>query len=124
MAAEALGPQEKGTLMDAETQKRLEADGWVFGDAQSFLGLSDAEIDYIDLALGLARALRHRRAEMGITQQAAAELVRTSQSRFAKMEAGHPSVSVDRLIRALFALGVRLTELASMLQPDIQENVA
>ena len=30
--------------MDAETQKRLEEDGWVFGDTQSFLGLSDAEI--------------------------------------------------------------------------------
>lgn len=110
--------------MDAETQKRLEADGWVFGDAQSFLGLSDAEIDYIDLALGLARALRQRRSEMGITQQQAAELVGTSQSRFAKMEAGHPSVSVDRLVRALFALGVRLTEFATMFQPDIQENVA
>jgi DNA-binding XRE family transcriptional regulator len=115
---------EKGTLMDAETQKRLEADGWVFGDAQSFLGLSDAEIDYIDLALGLAYALKQRRMEMGLTQQAAAEVVGTSQSRFAKMETGHPSASVDRLIRALFALGVRLTELASLIQPEIRENVA
>lgn len=110
--------------MDAETQKRLEEDGWVFGDAQSFLGLSDAEIDYIDLAIILSRTLRERRIQMGLTQQQAAERVGSSQSRFAKMEAGHPSVSVDRLIRALFAMGVRLRELSSMLPEDVQENVA
>lgn len=110
--------------MDAETQKRLEEDGWVFGDTQSFLGLSDAEMDYIDLALGLARALKQRRLQMGLTQQQAAEMIGTSQSRMAKMETGHPAVTVDRLIRALFALGVRLRELAALMEPDIQENVA
>lgn len=110
--------------MDAETQKRLEEDGWVFGDAQSFLGLSDAEIDYIDLKIALSRALRERRVQQGFTQQQLADLLGSSQSRVAKMEAGHPRASCDLLIRALFAIGVRLTELASMLQPDIQENVA
>jgi DNA-binding XRE family transcriptional regulator len=110
--------------MDAETQKRLEADGWVFGDTQSFLGLSDAEMAYIDLALNLADALKERRIKLGLTQAQAAERVGSSQSRMAKMEAGHPSVSVDRLIRALFALGVTLRELASLIEDDIQENVA
>ncbi|HTE17143.1 MAG TPA: helix-turn-helix domain-containing protein, partial [Armatimonadota bacterium] len=88
--------------MDPETQKRLEADGWVVGDTQSFLGLSDAEMAYIDLALTLADVLKQRRVQRGLTQQQAAELLGTSQSRMAKMEAGHPSVTVDRLIRALF----------------------
>ena len=110
--------------MDAETQKRLEADGWVFGDTQSFLGLSDAEMAYIDLALELADALKQRRLKLGLTQQQAAELIRSSQSRVAKMEAGHPSVSVDRLIRALFALGVTLRELATLIADDVQEQVA
>lgn len=110
--------------MDAETQKRLAADGWVAGDTQSFLGLSDAEMAYIDLALNLADALKARRIRMGLTQQQAAELIRSSQSRVAKMETGDPSVSVDRLIRALFALGVTLRELASLIEDDIQENVA
>ena len=110
--------------MDAETRKRLEEDGWVFGDAQSFLGLSDAEMAYIDLALGLARALKARRIQMGITQQQAAELIGSSQSRVAKMEMGHPSVTVDRLIRALFALGVTLRELASLIEPGIMEDAA
>ena len=34
------------------------------------------------------------------------DLIGSSQSRVAKMEAGDPSVSVDLLIRTLFALGV------------------
>jgi DNA-binding XRE family transcriptional regulator len=110
--------------MDPEKQRLLEADGWIVGDTQSFLGLSDAEMDYIDLALGLARALKQRRIQMGLTQQQAAEMIGTSQSRMAKMEAGHPAVTVDRLIRALFALGVRLRELSALMEPDIQENVA
>ena len=110
--------------MDAETQKRLEEDGWVFGDAQSFLGLSDAEIDYIDLKITLSRVLRERRIQQGLTQQEVADLLGSSQSRIAKMEAGHPRASCDLLIRALFAIGVRLRELASLIEPSIQENVA
>ena len=41
---------------------------------------------------------RHRKRSPG--------LIGSSQSRVAKMEAGDPSVSVDLLIRTLFALGV------------------
>jgi len=36
----------------------------------------------------------------------AAALLKTSQSRLARMEAGDPSVSLDLLVRGLFALGV------------------
>lgn len=110
--------------MDAETQRRLEEDGWVFGDAQSFLGLSDAQIDYIDLRILLSDAFRQRRAQQGLTQQQVAELLGSSQSRVAKMEAAHPSVSCDLLIKGLFALGVRLRELAKLVEDDVQENVA
>lgn len=110
--------------MDAETQKRLEDDGWVVGDTQSFLGLSDAEMAYIDLALGLASALKSRRLELGLTQQQVAERLGSSQSRVAKMEAGHPSVSVDRLIRALFSLGVTLQELGVMISDDLKTHAA
>lgn len=110
--------------MDAETRKRLEDDGWVFGDAQSFLGLSDAEIDYIDLRITLSRALRARRIQRGLTQQEVADLMGSSQSRIAKMEAGHPGASCDLLIRALFAVGVRLRELAALIEDDIGEKVA
>ena len=79
---------------------------------------------YIDLALLLARALKARRLRNGLTQQQAAVLLGSSQSRVAKMEAGHPSVTVDRLIRALFAIGVTLRELAALVEDDIGEKVA
>lgn len=110
--------------MDPEKQKRLEADGWIVGDTQSFLGLSDAEMAYIDLALGLGRRLKQRRIRQGLTQQQAASLLGTSQSRIAKMEAGHPSVSVDRLIRALFGMGVTLQELGELIADDVKSNAA
>jgi transcriptional regulator with XRE-family HTH domain len=41
----------------------------------------------------------------GYTQTEVADLIGSSQSRVAKMEAGDPSVSVDLLIRTLLALG-------------------
>ena len=54
----------------------------------------------------LAALLRKRRESLGYTQTEVADLIGSSQSRVAKMEAGDPSVSVDLLIRTLLALGV------------------
>ena len=42
----------------------------------------------------------------------AAALLKTSQSRLARMEAGDPSVSLDLLVRGLFALGATWKDLA------------
>jgi hypothetical protein len=47
-----------------------------------------------------------------LTQIKAATLLKTSQSRLARMEAGDPTVSLDLLVRGLFALGATLEELA------------
>ena len=77
-----------------------------FGSAQDFLGLTDDEAEYIELQLSLAALLRKRRQSVGYTQTEVADLIGSSQSRVAKMEAGDPSVSVDLLIRTLLALGV------------------
>jgi len=110
--------------MDARKRRALEADGWVVGDAQSFLGLSDAETAYIDLALALGDALKARRMQQGLTQQQLAELLGSSQSRVAKMEAAHPSVTVDRLIRALLTMGVTLRELGILIADEVRSNVA
>jgi len=40
-----------------------------------------------------------------MTQREVARIVKSSQSRIAKMEAGDPSVSLDLLIRSLLVLG-------------------
>jgi transcriptional regulator with XRE-family HTH domain len=45
------------------------------------------------------------RERQHLTQTKAAALLKTSQSRLARMEAGDQSVSLDLLVRGLFALG-------------------
>jgi len=93
-------------------RKRLEARGWRFGDTREFLGLSEEEAALVELKLNLAESLRARRLRRRLTQSQLARFLHSSQSRVAKMEAADPSVSLDLMIRSLFALGVSKRELA------------
>jgi DNA-binding XRE family transcriptional regulator len=101
----------KATLMKTDKRRRLESKGWKFGSAQDFLNLTDEEAQYIELHLSLAALLAKRRKALGYTQTEVADLLGSSQSRVAKMEAGDPSVSVDLLIRTLLALGANRSQL-------------
>ena len=96
-------------------RKRLEARGWRIGGTKEFLALSDQEAEYIELKLKLAEGLREKRRRRRLAQVDVAKLVRSSQSRVAKMEAGDRSVSIDLLIRSLLALGASNTELARII---------
>jgi len=98
--------------MNAEKRKRLEAAGWRFGSAADFLGMTPEEEAYVELKLHLADTLEAKRKAQGLTQKALAARLKSSQSRVAFMERGDPSVSIDLLIRALFAVGVKRRELA------------
>ena len=91
--------------MKAEKRRRLEAAGWKETTVQEFLNLSEADIQYMEMKLALSRLLRHMRERRRLTQMKAAALLKTSQSRLARMEAGDTSVSLDLLVRGLFALG-------------------
>ena len=93
--------------MDKAKQKRLESAGWKVGTANDFLNLSSEEFAYIELKLQLAKNLQKRRIEKKLTQTAVARMLKSSQSRVAKMEAGDPTVSIDLLIRSLLTLGAR-----------------
>jgi DNA-binding XRE family transcriptional regulator len=93
--------------MRADKQKRLEKAGWRVGDAADFLGLTDVETQFLEIKLALARLLRTTRTRRKLTQIDLAELIGSSQSRVAKIEAGDPSVSVDLLVRSLLAAGVK-----------------
>ncbi len=84
---------------------RLEARGWRVGTAAQFLGLSAEEAALVETKVALSRALRRKRAALGLTQQQLARRLNSSQSRVAKMEAADRSVSVDLLLKGLFALG-------------------
>src|SRR5437868_14710553 len=97
--------------MRESKKKRLENKGWHLGSADDFLNLSAEESQYIDLKVRLSGAFKDRRQQKGLTQVEAARVLRSSQSRIAKMETGDPSVSVDLLIRALLTMGATPKEL-------------
>lgn len=100
--------------MKAEKKRRLEAAGWKETTVQEFLNLSEADAQYIETKLALSRRLRQLREQRHLTQTKAAALLKTSQSRLARMEAGDPSVSLDLLVRGLFALGASWKDLAKV----------
>jgi len=96
-------------------QERLKAKGWQIGSADDFLDLSPEESAYIDLKLRLSDGLKKKRNQQKISQKELASLVKSSQSRVAKMEAGDPTVSLDLLIKTLIALGASDLELANVI---------
>ncbi len=101
--------------MKSSKQKKLEQAGWRFGSAADLLSLTPAEKAYVDMKLALARELSKERKAKHLTQKALASELRTSQPRVAMMEKADPSVSLDLIVRALLALGVKPRKLAAIL---------
>lgn len=110
-------------MMRADKRKKLKAQGWKIGDAKEFLSLSEQEAAYIELKLILAQTLRAWRIKRHMGQTQLAELVESSQSRVAKMEAADGSVSLDRIFRTLFALGASGRQLGRIIIKS-QDQVA
>ena len=102
--------------MNKSKKAKLEKKGWKIGTTSEFLGLSREEEAYLDLKLSLSRFLQDKRKEKQLTQIQMADLVHSSQSRIAKMEKAEPSVSVDLLVKSLFALGTEYGELAEAIR--------
>jgi predicted XRE-type DNA-binding protein len=101
--------------MREDKRKRLIAKGWKVGTAREFLALSPEEASFIEMKLQLAQALRERRLRRRLTQAQLATMVRSSQSRVAKMEAAEPSVSADLLLRSLLAIGASSDDVARII---------
>ncbi len=101
--------------MNSAKRKRLEAKGWKVGTAREFLNLSAEEAAYVEVKLLLSKNFQEYRKGRKLTQEQVARLLKSSQSRIAKMEAGDPSVSLDLLVRSLLALGASRKHLAQML---------
>ncbi len=91
--------------MRAAKRRKLLDRGWAVADAGEFLGLTAEERALVELRLRLASGLKLQRVQSRLTQGQLASVIRSSQSRVAKMEAGDPSVSIDLLFRSLIALG-------------------
>jgi len=93
--------------MDKAKRKRLDSTRWKIGTVNDLLGLSPEESAYIELKFQLAKNLQKRRIAKKLTQTEVACMIKSSQSRVAKMESGDPTVSIVLLIRSLLALGAR-----------------
>ena len=101
--------------MNSTKKKRLETKGWNVGTVADFLQLLPEESAYIEMKLSLSKNLRERRKDKSLTQEQLARLLKSSQSRVAKMETGDPSVSLDLLVRSLLILGESRKSLAKIL---------
>jgi DNA-binding XRE family transcriptional regulator len=101
--------------MKRTKRKRLEAAGWRVGTAGQFLGLSAQEAALVELKLALTDKLKQQRQKSRITQTELAKILRSSQSRVAKIEAGDRSISLDLLLRAVFATGATVGEVGNYL---------
>lgn len=102
--------------MKAERKRRLERAGWRVGGAEELLGLTKGEAAFIELKLALARSLKRRRLARNLTQAQLSGVIGSSQSRVAKMEAADRSVSLDLLVRSLFAVGATRRDLARVIR--------
>ena len=91
--------------MDSAKKKKLQKSGWTVGDTSELLELSPEETEIIEMKISLAKKFQSKRKSKHLTQEEAAKLLHTSQSRVAKIEAGDPSVSLDLLIKGLISLG-------------------
>ncbi len=104
--------------MKKEKREKLQAKGWKVTTAAEFLQLTPEEEKIIELRLALSKALKTARIQAGQTQVQTADLLDSSQSRVAKMEAADGSVSIDLLIRSLFGLGVDNRQLSEIIAAE------
>ena len=110
--------------MDTEKKKRLQTRGWKVGSAAEFLELHAEEAALVELRLTLADAVRRLRKERHLTQVQLAELLGSSQSRIAKVEAADDSVSLDLLIRSFLAMGATTRDLAKVIEDSGSAHAA
>ncbi len=104
--------------MNEAKKKHLIEKGWKVGGVEEFLQLAPNEAAYVELRLKLSDSLKTQRRRKNLTQVEVAKIVKSSQSRVAKMEAGDASISLDLLIRSLLALGASNRDLADMIGRD------
>ncbi len=98
--------------MNTGKRNRLREAGWKSASVAEFLELTPEESALVEIKLRLSDLVKKARVRRRLSQTALAELLGSSQSRVAKIEAGDRSVSLDLLVRASFASGATRKDLA------------
>lgn len=110
--------------MDKRKEKNLESAGWKIGNAAEFLRLKDEDTVIIEVKLGLGHAVKEERVRRNMTQQQLGQLLGSSQSRVAKMEAADSSVSIDLMVRSLLRMGATRNDVASYIAKPTRRRAA
>ena len=98
--------------MNRKRLARLEAAGFRVTTIDELFDLTPEDRAVIETKLALSRKLRDQRKRRGWTQAELAHRLGTSQSRVSQMEVGaDKSVTIDLLVKALFALGLTREDL-------------
>jgi len=100
--------------VDKKTKEKLKEQGWEFGGIKEFLELSDEEVQLVELRINLGRYLKEQRKKCGYTQNQLAKMIKSNQSRIAKMENGDNSVTIDALLKSLFYLKIPTKEISKV----------
>ncbi len=108
--------------MDAGKRSRLEASGYKIGTFRDLLGMSDEEAKLVRLRIRLAQEIRSLRKAKGMTQIDLAKILKSSQSRVAKMEAPSPTASLDQLFKAFFLVGGEFSVIESHQRPNAEQS--
>jgi hypothetical protein len=87
---------------------------WRQGTVQEFLDLSQSQAAVIRTKAALAVRLQRRRTALAWSQTELAQRIGSGQSRVAKAEAAHPSVSLELLVKALLATGASMAEIGAV----------
>jgi DNA-binding transcriptional regulator YiaG len=101
--------------MNKSKRVRLEKRGWKVGTVSEFLNLSPEEAAIVEVRLALSHGVRKLRQRKKLSQVELASMMGSSQSRVAKVESGHPSVSVDLMVKSLAALGASREDVGRMI---------
>ena len=101
-------------MIDDLERAMLAEAGWVETTVGEMFDLSESEVELIDFRLALAREVRRRREELGVSQAKLAERLGVAQPRIPGVEAAGRGTSTDAILSAYFALGGTLASLAGL----------
>ena len=93
----------------------LEKKGWKVGTVSEFLALSREEEEYVELKLTLSHYFLELRKKKNLTQVQVAAMIKSSQSRVAKIERSEATVSLDLIVRSILALGSSKKEIGKVM---------
>ena len=95
--------------------QRAGGGGWREGTVKELLGLTEEQSVLVRTKAALAVFLQQRRKQRGWCQAELATRMSSGQSRVAKMEAAHSSVSLDLLVKALLVTGATMPDVAAVM---------